>query len=563
MVEILSLLGAAVVAVLVFTRLGLGSVLGYLAAGLVIGPSGFALVDDPDNMRHIGEIGVVFLLFLIGIEIKPQRLWVMRRLVFGLGGSQVMLTGVVLAAVAGYFLSVPLSTALVIGFGLALSSTAFGIQILADRNQMTSHWGRSGFATLLFQDLAVVPLMVLVPLLVAGTMDVSESMAFAILESAAIFITVLMIGKVALNPLLHAIARLRSSDAFVATALLLVLGFAYVMEQIGLSMAMGAFIAGVLLADSEYRHQVEADVQPFRGLFLGLFFMSVGMALDPASVRDNWQLVLGGTVAVLAIKTILIIGLARAWRMPLSASIRVGFLLCQSGEFGFVLFALADDGGLFPDGLMAPLLSIIVMTMAVTPLMVWAGDRLGARFSVAPVIDTDLPEVVAERPVLIAGFGRVGETVAGMLFAAGVPCVCIDADADSVARGRRRGFTVFFGDASRPDVLRAVGAAHARLMVITLDDPKAAERLVQTVRRLYPEVPVHVRARDWDVADRLSAMGAAHAIPETVEASLRLGAAALDAAGIPKEDRRALFEDLKAENFAKMRAAVRPNKPSE
>ncbi|MCK5167917.1 MAG: cation:proton antiporter, partial [Rhodospirillaceae bacterium] len=277
MVEILSLLVAAVAAVLLFNRLGLGSVLGYLAAGAVVGPAGFALVNDPDNMRHIGELGVVFLLFLIGIEIKPKRLWVMRRMVFGFGGAQVLLTGLVLAAIAYFVFGINYAQSFIVGFGLALSSTAFGLQILSDENQMSSRWGRSSFAILLLQDLAVVPLMVIIPILAIGSMNLSESMGLAVLESAAIFLAVLVIGHYAVNPLLHAIARSRNSDAFVAAALLLVLGFAWTMEQIGLSMAMGAFIAGVMLAESQYRHQIEADVLPFRGLLLGLFFMSVGM----------------------------------------------------------------------------------------------------------------------------------------------------------------------------------------------------------------------------------------------------------------------------------------------
>ncbi len=554
MIEILSLLAAAVAAVLLFNRMGLGSVLGYLVAGIVVGPAGFSLVNDPENMRHIGEFGVVFLLFLIGIEIKPQRLWVMRRLVFGFGGAQVMITGLVLAGVVHFTVGVTFAQSFIVGFGLALSSTAFGLQILADENQLTTRWGRSSFAMLLFQDLAVVPLMVLVPILAVGSMNLSESMGLAVLESGAIFVAVLIVGRYAVNPLLRAIARSRNADAFVAAALLLVLGFAWAMEQIGLSMAMGAFIAGVLLAESEYRHQIEADMLPFRGLLLGLFFMSVGMTLDPTALATNWQIIIGGTVAMLMVKTALIVGLARLSRLSFADALRSGFLLSQAGEFGFVLFSLAGDQGLLPDDLINPLLSVIVLSMTATPVMVRLGNAIADRSGTAEADMVAHEEAEEARPVLIAGFGRVGKTVASLLKATNIPCIAIDMDADGVTLGRGEGYQVFFGDASRPDVLRMVGARHARLMVVTLDNPGVAERLIGTMSRLYPDVPVHARAHDWDVADHFESLGVAHSIPDTVESSLRLGASILEAAGVGEDDRRALFEDLSAENYAKMRA---------
>ncbi len=552
--EILSLLAAAVAAVLLFNRLGLGSVLGYLAAGVLVGPAGFALVNDPDNMRHIGEFGVVFLLFMIGIEIKPQRLWVMRRLVFGLGGAQVLITGLVLGAIFYVVLELSFVQAFIVGFGFALSSTAFGIQILADENHLTDRWGRTSFAMLLFQDLAIVPLMVIVPLLAAGSLNLSESMGLAVLESVAIFAAVLVVGRYAVNPILRSIASTRNADAFVAAALLLVLGFAWAMDYIGMSMALGAFIAGVLLADSEYRHQVEADVFPFRGLLLGLFFMSVGMTLDIAALAVSWQIVLGGTATILIVKTILIIGLAQLAKLSFVDALRSGFLLSQAGEFGFVLFSLAGDQGLLDATLIKPLLSMIVLSMVATPFMVRIASMLADRFSDAKTEISTVEETEEIRPVLIAGFGRVGKTVASMLKATGIPCIAIDMNVDGVTQGRSEGYEVFFGDASRPDVLRAVGAKHARLMVVTLDNFKAAERLIATMNRLYPDVPIHARSHNWDIADRFEALGSAHSIPDTVESSLRLGAVTLEAVGVSEEERCSLFENLSAENYAKMRA---------
>lgn len=560
MVEILYLLVAAVVAVLVFSRLGLGSVLGYLAAGAIIGPFGLALITDAENLRHIGEFGVVFLLFMIGIEMKPQRLWIMRNAVFGLGGSQVLITGLVLTALTYFIAGLTIEMSLVIGFGLALSSTAFGIQLLSERNELNSQYGRNSFAILLFQDLAVVPLMVLLPLLAAPQSGLSSSFGIAFVQGVGMLLAVLLIGRYAIGPIMHAIARLGNSDAFVALTLLLVLGISWMMELVGLSLAMGAFIAGVMLADSEYRHQVEADILPFRGLLLGVFFMSVGMSLNPSTIIDHLLIVTGVTVGLLAIKTLLIIVIARIWRLSTPTALRSGFLLSQSGEFGFVLFSLAISHQLLTPEIANVLVAIIVLTMIATPLMLFFGHQLAERFEgketldQVPVLDESL------KPVLIAGFGRVGQTVANMLIAADVPYLAIDADADCVAHARRQGYRVYYGSAARPEVLRSVGAENARLLVVTLDDAKAAEGLVRTARRMCPDVPVHVRARDWDIVDLFVELGVSHAMPETVESSLRLGAAALEAAGVDPERRRELFDELSAENFAKMRSF---NKPQE
>ncbi|NQV56887.1 MAG: cation:proton antiporter [Rhodospirillales bacterium] len=560
MIEILSLLLAAVAATLIFSRLGMGSVLGYLAGGIVIGPSGLGLITDAENLRHIGEFGVVFLLFLVGTEIKPQRLWVMRRLVFGTGGLQVVVTGIILAVIAYHALGLKLDAAMVIGYGFALSSTAFCVQLLAERNQLTSHWGRSSFAVLLFQDLAVVPLLALVPLLAVGHLGSSASIAIAVLEALGIFIGILLAGRHAIGPLLHLIAKSRSSDAMVAVALLLVLGFGWLTDLAGLSMAMGAFIAGVLLADSQYRHQIEADIVPFRGLLLGLFFMSVGMSLSFSSVIEHAEIVIYGTAILLSVKAILIICAAIAMRTPIAVAIRTGFLLSQAGEFSFVLFSLADAQGLLPDGLMEPLVSIVILSMAATPIMMRLGDRIGTRLSATPTNAPPMQEIEADHPVLIAGFGRVGETVTSMLEMAGVPSVAIDIDADNVAKGRRNGFTVYYGDAGRAEVLRAVGADRARLLVVTIDDPASADKMVRTVRLHYPNLAVHVRAHDWEAADRFTSLGARHAMPETVEASLRIGAAALEGAGVGPDERRALFEKLSADDFAHMRELNAPNR---
>lgn len=559
MVEILFLLIAAIVAVLLFARLGLGSVLGYLAAGAVIGPYGLKLITDAENLRHIGEFGVVFLLFLIGIEMKPQRLWVMRYLVFGLGGVQILGTGALLTLIIKYALGMSIDVSLIIGFGLSLSSTAFGVQLLSERKQMTAQHGRNSFAVLLMQDLAVVPFMVLLPLFAVGQTDQTASMgqaalnAVTVLKDIAIFGAILLAGRYAIKPILHATARIGNSDIFVALALLLVLGFAWVMEYIGFSMAMGAFIAGVLLANSEYRHQVEADVLPFRGLLLGLFFMSVGMTLNPQVVAADFGAVIGCTAALLIIKTVFVIGVSRFWRISMPSAVRSGALLSQAGEFGFVLFSLAAKQNLFPEGIMGLLIPVMVLSMIATPAMVWLGDKIATRLEADVTGKVHLVEAEEGQPVLVAGFGRVGRTIVKILNSAGVPYVAVDTDADTVARGRQRGYRVYYGDASRPEVLRAVGAARAKLMVVTLDNHHAAEGMVRAARRLYPDVPILVRTRDWETADKFISIGAAYAMPETVEASLRLGAIALEVVGIEENKRKALLDDLSADNYENMR----------
>ncbi|WP_321393105.1 monovalent cation:proton antiporter-2 (CPA2) family protein [Emcibacter sp.] len=555
MIELLILLAAAVVAVLIFTRLGFGATLAYLAAGAMIGPNGLALVKDTENIHHIGELGVVFLLFLIGIEIKPQRLWVMRRLVFGLGGAQLMLTGILFSFIIHYALALSFAVSVIVGFGLALSSTAFGLQILADRNQLTAHWGRASFSVLLFQDLAVVPLLALVPLAAKGGFGATAGMELAILEAAGIFLATLVGGRFAIGPALRLIARTRIQEVFAAAALLLVLGIAWAMEKAGLSMAMGAFIAGMLLADNEFRHQVEADVEPFRGLLLGLFFMSVGMAINPVAVMDDLGLIIGGTAALLLLKVGVIFVLARLFRLETAAAFRSSFLLSQAGEFGFILFTLADSSGALPPGLLEPLLSIIVLSMALTPLMMKLGDRLATAVAGRGAATIEEVAQEAEKQVMIAGYGRVGETVGRLLSAVDQPWLAVDMDVEHVSRGRGNGNKIYFGDASRQEVLRAIGVYKIKLVVVTLDDPKAAEKTIQMVRRLRPGLPVITRARDLPTAENYAELGV-QVVPETLEASLQLGAISLKSLGVEDAELDELIDEFRTDNYRRLKDAV-------
>ncbi|MFC7049667.1 monovalent cation:proton antiporter-2 (CPA2) family protein [Emcibacter nanhaiensis] len=555
MIELLVLLAAAVVAVLIFTRIRLGATLGYLAAGAVIGPNGLALVQNMDTIHHIGELGVVFLLFLIGIEIKPQRLWVMRRFVFGFGGAQLVITGLIFSVGVYYALSLTPPVAVIMGFGLALSSTAFGVQILAERHQLTANWGRASFSVLLFQDLSVVPLLALVPMAAAGGFGSAASMELAVLEAGGIFLATLVGGHFLIGPTLKLIARTRIKEVFTAAALLLVLGIAMAMELAGLSMAMGAFIAGMLLSGNEFRHQIEADVEPFRGLLLGLFFMSVGMAINVVAVAQDIGLVIGGTIALMATKAALIFMLARLFRLDTPAAFRAAFLLSQSGEFGFILFTLADSNGVLPTGALEVLLSVVVLSMALTPLMMKLGDWLALG---AAGKDVAITKEVAEREeqkVVIAGYGRVGETIGRLLSAVDEPWLAVDMNVEHVSKGRNLGNELYFGDASRQEILQAIGIDKIKLMVVTLDNPQAAEKTIRAVRRMRPGLPIITRARDVPTAENYAGLGV-QVVPETVEASLQLGAISLKSLGVEDADLDELIDEFRTDNYRRLKEAI-------
>ncbi|TNE60922.1 MAG: potassium transporter KefB [Alphaproteobacteria bacterium] len=551
LIDILTLMAVAIGAATLFSRLGLGAILGYLVAGAVIGPWGLKLVTNPESIAHLGEFGVVFLLFLIGIELKPSRLWVMRKQVFGLGSLQLVLTGLVLTGLAHMGLGLATGPAIVAGFGLALSSTAFGLQLMAAKGQLATQWGRASFSILLLQDLAVVPLLALVAALGEGQFTLSASVGLAFLETLAVVAGALIAGRFLINPLFRMVATVKIPEIFTGTALLLVLGFGWLMEAAGLSMAMGAFMAGILLADSEYRHQVEIDIQPFRGLLLGLFFMSVGMGINIGALASQTGLILGMLALLLLIKAAVIISVLRVGGLGLPEGIRAGLLLAQAGEFGFVLFAVAVAEGVLPTALSEALVSVIALSMAVTPLMVMASDFLAGRMAPVPKRADSTVDTREECPsrVLVAGFGRVGETVAHMLKALDVPFTAIDLDPVNVERAKALGFDAYYGDASRADILKAVGAGSACLLVLTMASPKAVERTLVAARRQFPHMAVHARAHDIKGANSLMAAGAAHTVPETLEASLQMAAGAARATGAEAGHVATLLDELRATGY--------------
>jgi monovalent cation:proton antiporter-2 (CPA2) family protein len=547
--DILVLLAAAIITVPVFQRLGLGSVLGYLAAGAIVGPWGLGFIDEIQEIRHIAEFGVVFLLFLIGIELKPARLWSMRRMVFGLGTAQVMVTGLVIAGLALLF-EQSLRTAVIIGFGLALSSTAFVLQILTERGELGAVHGQTAFSILLLQDLAVVPLLTLVSLLAADSTLV-EGIEFAILDAVLVITLVILAGRFLLSPALRQVATSRTAEVFTAAAVFAVLGTAWLMQQVGLSLALGAFLAGLMMAESHYRHQVVADIQPFRGILLGLFFMGVGMSIDFGLLGRQSALIAGLLLGLLLIKSTIIWVLCRLMGIGTPDATRVSLLLSQSGEFGFVIFGLATVSGILPAELFNILALLVALTMATTPLMANLCEFLNrclprsvARHNVSTDhMEAGLPHVI------IAGFGRVGRRVAKILQEADMPYLAIDSNPDRVLEGRRDGFPVFYGDASRVDVLKAAGAGEAGVLVCTLDRAMPAVRLVNIMRQHYPDIAIHARGRDRQHCEQLLKAGATVAISETLEASLQLGRAVLTAMGALEDDAAALITSFREDYY--------------
>ena len=524
LLDIVILLLAAVIAVPLFRAAGFGAVPGFLVAGVLVGPSGLALIDNVTDISQLAELGVILLLFLIGIELRPARLWLMRRLVFGLGSLQWVITGALFTVGAHVVLDVPYRAAIVIGPALALSSTAFVIQLLAEQRLLHSDYGRASVAVLLLQDLAVVPLLALVPLLAAREFTIGTDIAFALLEATAILLLVVVGGRYLLQPILHRVAHARSQEIFTALVVLLVLGSALLTEHIGLSMAMGAFIAGLLIADSPYRHGVTAEIQPFRGLLLGLFFMSMGMSLELGVFLAQPAPLFGLLIALLVVKFAVLWPLARYFGLGTAAGAGVGLLLSQSGEFGLILFAYTHQLDLIDTALFQQLLVIVVLSMLVTPLVARLAKRL-ATMSEGQLAASEEPPEPA--PVVVAGFGRVGRRIGQILTLAGKPYVAIDNDSALVLRERANGHRIFYGDVRRPEVLRAVGVEDAQLVIVTLDDFEATEDIVATMRRVHPHITILVRGHNAEQCRTLRTLGASLVVSENLETSLELAREAL------------------------------------
>ncbi len=551
--DVVVLLTASAVGLLIFRRAGFGSVLGFLAAGIMLGPHGLAIAGEGETLRSFTELGVVCLLFLVGIEMQPARLWQMRRAVFGLGSAQVVLTGLALAAAAFELGVATWSASLILGFGLALSSTAFVLQLLQERGETPSPHGQAAFAVLLLQDLAIVPLLAALPLLGSRPDPDAENLLTTVGIAVLMLALLVALGRWVLPRAFDLVARQRNYEAFAVLAVLAVAAAAWMMQVAGLSMALGAFVMGMLLSGSGYVRQIEAEISPYKGVLLSLFFVSIGMSMDLSLLAAEAGRIGIGVVLVLVIKALLMLGLGIVFRLGLPTAVRLAFLLPQGGEFGFVLFGTAHAGQLLSDTAFHAALLLISLSMAVTPVLARIGDRLAARLAPAPPAPETMPETTLDRHVVIAGFGRVGRNVGFMLEQSGIPFVALDADPRRVTLGRKEGRPVYFGRSSDLRMLSQAGVGRAAAVVVTLDQAGATEETVAMLREAFPQVPVVVRGRDLASCDRLLAIGASEAIPESVQLSTSVGEALLRRIGASQAQIDAVLAAMRQDNYANLR----------
>ena len=524
---------AAIIMVPISRRLGFGSILGYLAAGIIIGPFGVKLINDPEHILHFAELGVVFLLFIVGLELQPSRLWVLRRMVFGLGSAQVVISAAIIAAIA-WVLGLDGKPAVIIGLILALSSTAFVLQMLAEKKELTTSHGRAAFSILLFQDLAVIPLIAFLPMLGTNT-----DSGMGVYQVGIMVLTIgglIIAGRYLLRPVLQIAAGSKIPEIFTATALLVVIGAALVMEFAGMSMVLGAFIAGMLLADSEFRHQLEADIGPFKGLLLGLFFIAVGMSVNIGLLLESPLRIMIMVTLLMAAKSAVLVPLAHkfgmcdgrsAWSLAASMS--------QGGEFAFVLFGIAASNALLPATLIDELILVVALSMLVTPFAYMAAERYGDRKAAA--VEPEYDDMDDERnEVIIAGFGRVGQIVARLLRVVDRPFTALEIDSSQVDVVRRYGNVVHYGDASRLDILRAAGAEHAKIFVLVIDDVEASMRTADAVCNHFPHLKIVARARNRRHAHKLMDLGVEHIFRETFLTSLAISKEVLASIGVSAQD---------------------------
>jgi CPA2 family monovalent cation:H+ antiporter-2 len=540
-------LAASAVLIPLIQRLRLPAVLGYMLVGVVVGPFGVGAVlddipglaamhlDDPKSLASVAELGVALLMFMIGLELSPERLWLMRRLVLGLGGAQFTLSAVA-GGVVAHALGLAWAGAVAIGLAVAMSSTAVVLQALAEQKRLNTTVGRAAFATLLAQDIAVVPvLFALVAMAPASGVGGIDQLAFAIGVAVTGALGIAALGWLIVRPLFRAVVRQGDPESFVAACLLVVVACGVAAVSTGLSMALGALIGGLLLAGTEYRRQVEATIAPFKGLLVGMFLISIGMSLNLAALIRDLVPVLLTAVALLAAKAAIVVAAARVLGLSWRHGLHVGLLLGPGGEFGFVIIAGAADFGLLPQGTAKFALLVVALTMALIPLLSHLGGRVSDTPRAARVIDPALmpPGDDDTRRVVIAGFGRVGQMVADMLRHHDVPYIALDRDPDRVAWERRRDPNVYYGDLTRPELLRHLGVDHARALVVTVNDPDGAVGLARAARVARADLVIVARARDADHAARLYAAGATDAVPETIEASLQLAEAVLVELAVP------------------------------
>jgi monovalent cation:proton antiporter-2 (CPA2) family protein len=530
--QIAIFLAAAVVAIPVFRYFRLGSVLGYLAAGIAIGPSGFGLISKTEVTQEVAELGIVLLMFVIGLELQPSRLWVMRKPIFGLGLAQVLVTTLGIGSAAYFGFDQTASSALVIGFGLSMSSTALVLQLLAERGQLNSQYGRSAFSILLFQDIAVLPAFALLPLLGVAAAKATGPGGWLVIKFIAVLATVVIGGRYVLRPMLRIVAATRVAEAFTAAGLLVVIGTALLVNQVGLSLSLGAFLAGVLLADSEFRHELEADIEPFKGLLLGLFFITVGMSANLELTRSRPLTIAGLTVGFMLFKVVVLRAIGRFSGFSTPASRGLAFSLPSGGEFAFVLFGLSAALGVMDTEIAQLLVLVVTASMILSPLLLLLHDVLFKKkeTDAAPF---DTPEEIYPK-VIIAGFGRFGQIVGRILRAKHIAFTALEASQTQVDFLRRFGNQVFYGDASRLEMLRAAHAENAEVFVLAIDDAEASVRTAELIRKHFPHLKVFARARNRQHAFRLMDLEVRYIIRETLVSSLEMSERILETLGLSK-----------------------------
>jgi len=551
--EIIILLAAAVFIVTVFKLLNLSPVLGYLAAGSAIGPHGFKIITDAESTHHIAEFGVVFLLFAIGLELTFDRLKSMRMHVFGLGTAQVIIT----ASIIGYFaflLGIDTAGAIIIGVGLSLSSTAIVLQILAERGEEATQMGRLSLSVLILQDLAVAPLLIMVTLLAKENVELSSVISDALIKAAVAIMLIFTVGSMLLRPLYRLIASAQSQELFIATTLFIVLGSSFFTEWAGLSLALGAFAAGLLVAETEFRPQVEADILPFKGLLMGLFFMTVGMKIDYHIISENSYQLLFLTCMLIIIKSSVVMLLSRLFGFRRGCSIQAGFLLAQGSEFAFVLFGLAAKEGVMDEEITQIIMVVITLSMALTPMMLVMAKKIVRRLELKNPVHLDIGDITKETidldgHIIVAGFGRLGRTICELLASENINYVALDDNPTNVHKGRKNGYPVFYGNADRMDILKSLGIERAELVAITLDNEMESNKIVTAISGTFPFLPIIARAKDRRHAKELRHAGATVALAEMFESSLMIGGSILQFTGISDNEVRRVIEQFREKEY--------------
>lgn len=523
LINILIYLLSAVIAVPLFKKIGLGSVLGYLVAGATIGPWGLALITNIDDILHFAEFGVVLLLFLIGLELEPKRLWEMRHSIVGMGGGQILLTSIFLFII-GLFYGLSWSTSLIVAMSLSLSSTAIALQILNERNVLSTHTGNSAFSVLLFQDLAVIPMMAAIPLLSVNQVDNDGSLVMAIAEVIGVIGLVVIGGHYLTEPIFRIIARTHMREIFIAFSLLLIIAISLLMDMAGLSMALGSFLAGVLLAESDFRHELEVEIDPFKGLLMGLFFIAIGMSINFGLLIANPWFILSLVILLVFVKLLVLMIIARLFSFNMSQYPLFAIVLSQGGEFAFVLFALAGDIAVLSQEVIEPLIVVVALSMVVTPLLMLINDYfIEPRFAHSASIPENDEMEDMSHPVIIAGFGRFGRVIGRLLHANSIPTTILDHQPEMIENASIYGYQVYYGDARKPALLHSAGAKSAKVLIVCLDDPQMALDVIDIAKKHFPHLTIVSRAYDMGHAFELLDRGVTLFQREMLSSAMHLG----------------------------------------